>query len=70
MIKYLQIERINEWRKWRLMECPLNVIPIRLNEFIGKIDESVQVFDIVGPDKWETECYWPPGPEPVRVEPR
>ena len=35
--------------------------------FIGKIDESVQVFDKVGSDQWETECYWPPGPEPVRV---
>ncbi len=31
------------------------------------IDESVRVFNAVGPEGWEKPCYWPPGPEPVRT---
>ena len=32
-----------------------------------RLDESVQVFSGVGPEQWDTLCYWPPGPEPARV---
>ena len=40
----------------------------RLPDILGeRLDEAVQVFDTVGPDQWEMQCYWPPGPEPVRV---
>jgi len=35
--------------------------------FIQALDESVQIFDPVGPEQWDTPCYWPPGPEPVRT---
>lgn len=35
--------------------------------FIQGLDESVQIFDQVGPEQWDTPCYWPPGPEPVRT---
>ena len=38
-----------------------------LESFIPRLDESVQVFSNVGPDDWEKPCYWPPGPEPVRI---
>ena len=31
------------------------------------LDESVRVFNAVGPEGWEKPCYWPPGPEPVRT---
>ena len=33
--------------------------------FMGNLDESVKVFDSVEPDQWNTQCYWPPGPEPI-----
>ncbi len=40
----------------------------RLMETLAeRLDEAVRVFDTVGPDQWENQCYWPPGPEPVRV---
>ena len=32
-----------------------------------RLDEAVRVFDSVRPDQWDLQCYWPPGPEPVRV---
>jgi uncharacterized protein (TIGR03083 family) len=35
--------------------------------FIQGLDESVQIFDQVGPEQWDTHCYWPPGPEPIRT---
>ena len=35
--------------------------------FIQGLDESVQIFYKVGPDRGDTPCYWPPGPEPVRT---
>ena len=38
-----------------------------LESFIPRLDESVQVFNTVGPNDWEKPCYWPPGPEPVRT---
>lgn len=38
-----------------------------LHSLIQRLDESVQVFNDVGPDDWEKPCYWPPGPEPVRT---
>ena len=38
-----------------------------LGSFIPRLDESVRVFNNVGPDDWNKPCYWPPGPEPVRV---
>ena len=40
----------------------------RLQEILfQRLDEAVEVFDGVGADEWEKQCYWPPGPEPVRV---
>lgn len=40
----------------------------RLLEALGeRLDEAIQVFDTVGPDQWEMQCYWPPGPETVLV---
>ncbi len=33
--------------------------------FMGNLDESVKVFDSVKPEQWDTQCYWPPGPEPI-----
>ena len=38
-----------------------------LGTLIQRLDESVQVFNTVGPEDWEKLCYWPPGPEPVRT---
>ena len=38
-----------------------------LESFFPHLDGSVQVFSNVGPDDWEKPCYWPPGPEPVRI---
>ena len=38
-----------------------------LESFIPRLDESVQVFNTVGPNDWKKPCYWPPGPEPVRT---
>ena len=32
-----------------------------------RLDESVAVFNGVEPEDWDTLCYWPPGPEPVRT---
>ena len=32
-----------------------------------RLDETVEVFSSVGPGHWDTLCYWPPGPEPVRT---
>jgi len=32
-----------------------------------RLDETVTVFNGVDPKEWETLCYWPPGPEPVRT---
>ena len=32
-----------------------------------RLDEIVTVFNGVGPDDWDTLCYWPPGPEAVRI---
>ena len=32
-----------------------------------RLDETVEVFNSVGPEDWDTLCYWPPGPEPVRT---
>lgn len=32
-----------------------------------RLDETVEVFNKVGPGDWDKLCYWPPGPEPVRT---
>ena len=32
-----------------------------------RLDETVEVFNSVGPDDWNNLCYWPPGPEPVHT---
>ena len=32
-----------------------------------RLDETVEVFNSVRPEDWDTLCYWPPGPEPVRT---
>ena len=32
-----------------------------------RLDESVTVFESVGTEQWDNLCYWPPGPETVRV---
>ena len=32
-----------------------------------RLDETVAVFNGVDPKDWDTLCYWPPGPEPVRT---
>lgn len=32
-----------------------------------RLDETVEVFSSVVPGHWDTLCYWPPGPEPVRT---
>ena len=32
-----------------------------------RLDETVEIFNGVDPKDWETLCYWPPGPEPVRT---
>ena len=32
-----------------------------------RLDESVTVFESVGTEQWANLCYWPPGPETVRV---
>lgn len=40
----------------------------RLQETLfERLDEAVEVFASVCPDQWEMQCYWPPGPEMVRV---
>ena len=38
-----------------------------LDTLFRRLDESAAVFASVGPEQWENRCYWPPGPEPVRV---
>ena len=38
-----------------------------LDTLFRRLDESAAVFAGVGPEQWENRCYWPPGPEPVRV---
>ena len=38
-----------------------------LSTFSQRVDETVQVFGGIAVDQWETLCYWPPGPEPVRT---
>lgn len=38
-----------------------------LDTLFYRLDEAVLVFDRVPAEQWETLCYWPPGPEPVRV---
>ena len=35
-----------------------------LNQRLAK---DVEIFNSVDPKDWETLCYWPPGPEPVRT---
>jgi len=32
-----------------------------------RLQETVEVFESVGPGDWDNLCYWPPGPEPVRT---
>ena len=32
-----------------------------------RLDETVAVFNSVDSKDWDTMCYWPPGPEPVRT---
>ena len=32
-----------------------------------RLDEAVELFSTIGPDDWDTLCYWSPGPEPVRT---
>ena len=32
-----------------------------------RLDETVTVFNSVAAKDWDTLCYWPPGPEPVRT---
>lgn len=32
-----------------------------------RLDEIVTVFNSVGPEDWDTLCYWPPGPMAVRT---
>lgn len=34
---------------------------------IQRLDETVTVFNSVGPEDWEKLCYWPPGPEEVQT---
>ena len=34
---------------------------------IQRLEETVEVFNGVGPKDWDKLCYWPPGPEPVRT---
>ena len=34
---------------------------------LQRLDETVAVFNGVGPGDWDNLCYWPPGPEPVRT---
>ena len=38
-----------------------------LEELAERLDESVSVFESVGNEQWDNMCYWPPGPETVRV---
>ena len=38
-----------------------------LEVFSQRQDEIVEVFNNVTPNDWDTLCYWPPGPEPVRT---
>ena len=38
-----------------------------LSTFSQRVDDTVQVFGGIADDQWETLCYWPPGPEPVRT---
>ena len=38
-----------------------------LEALSDRLDESVMVFDSVGSEQWDNLCYWPPGPESVRV---
>ena len=38
-----------------------------LSYMAERLDEVVEVFHSVGPDDWDKLCYWPPGPEPVRI---
>ena len=40
----------------------------RLQETLfQRLDESVEVFNSVDQEQWDNQCYWPPGPEPVRT---
>ena len=40
----------------------------RLQETLfQRLDESVDVFNGVDQEQWDNQCYWPPGPEPVRT---
>jgi uncharacterized protein (TIGR03083 family) len=32
-----------------------------------RLDETVEVFNSVGPNDWDNLCYWPPGPMAVRT---
>ena len=32
-----------------------------------RLDEAVEVFKSVKSEDWDKLCYWPPGPEPVRI---
>ena len=32
-----------------------------------RLEKDVEIFNSVDPKDWETLCYWPPGPEPVRT---
>lgn len=38
-----------------------------LEALAERLDESVTVFEGVGHEQWDNLCYWPPGPETVRV---
>lgn len=31
------------------------------------LDEDVEFFNNMKPEDWDKLCYWPPGPEPVRI---
>ncbi|MFQ6029795.1 MAG: maleylpyruvate isomerase N-terminal domain-containing protein, partial [Dehalococcoidia bacterium] len=34
---------------------------------VERLNASLQTFRAVKPGEWDTLCYWPPGPEPVRI---
>ncbi len=41
-----------------------------LDTLFQRLDEAVAVFSGIDPEQpelWDTLCYWPPGPEPVRT---
>ena len=38
-----------------------------LNEFSARLEDSIEVFKSVCSTKWDTLCYWPPGPERIET---